>query len=105
MVDDGPEDDGSPPDPGRAKRAPPTIDLKATEVSGETRSAPADAPVEPAPQDSHYQGSRNQDSRYQGSPHGGSSEGATSGGDSSERPTAAARGGSPLVSPEGVGPL
>jgi len=105
MVDDGPEDDGSPPDPGRAKRAPPTIDLKATEVSGETRSAPADAPVEPAPQDSHYQGSRNQDSRYQGSPHGGSSEGATSGGESSERPSAAASARSPSISPWVVAPM
>jgi hypothetical protein len=39
MVDDRPEDIDSPPDPGRARRAPPTIDLEATEVSGETKSA------------------------------------------------------------------
>src|SRR6185312_13454277 len=39
MVDDRPEDTGSLPDSSRPKREPPTIDLKATEVSGETRSA------------------------------------------------------------------
>jgi hypothetical protein len=39
MVDDRPEDIDPPPDSGRAKRAPPTIDLEATEVSGETRNA------------------------------------------------------------------
>ncbi|MBH5372307.1 COG4223 family protein [Bradyrhizobium glycinis] len=33
MADDKPEDAGLAPDPGRAKRAPPTIDLEATEVS------------------------------------------------------------------------
>src|SRR5438105_3766802 len=44
MVDDTPEDSGSQPDPGRAKRAPPTIDLQATEVSGETRAAGGAAP-------------------------------------------------------------
>jgi hypothetical protein len=42
MVDDRPEEMGSPPDPGRARRAPPTIDLAATEVS-EARSAAKDA--------------------------------------------------------------
>jgi hypothetical protein len=101
MVDDRPEDVGSPPDTGRAKRAPPTIDLKATEVSGETRNAAADAPVEPAPQDSGYQ-----DSRNQGSPHGGSSEGATSGGEPSERPKAAASAArSPSISPWVIAPM
>ena len=39
MVDDSPEDTTLSPDPGRAKRAPPTIDLEATEVSGETQNA------------------------------------------------------------------
>ena len=51
MVDAGPEDTTPSPDAGRVKRAPPTIDLEATEVSGETRSAAADAsgpPPEPA---------------------------------------------------------
>jgi len=38
MVDDRPEDTGSQPDSSRPKREPPTIDLKATEVSSETRS-------------------------------------------------------------------
>ena len=37
MVDDRPEDTGPSPDPGRAKREPPTIDLEATEVSGDTQ--------------------------------------------------------------------
>jgi hypothetical protein len=36
MADDRPEDIESSPDFGRPKRAPPTIDLEATEVSGET---------------------------------------------------------------------
>ena len=38
MVDERPEDT-PPPDSGRAKRAPPTIDLEASEVSGETQNA------------------------------------------------------------------
>ena len=43
MSEDRPEDIESPADSGRAKRPPPTIDLEATEVSGETRSAGAGA--------------------------------------------------------------
>jgi hypothetical protein len=39
MVDDRTEDMEPSPDSGRAKRAPPTIDLEATEVSGETQNA------------------------------------------------------------------
>ncbi len=50
MVDDRPEDTGSPPDSGRPRRTPPTIDLEATEVSSETQPAAADAPAEPAPE-------------------------------------------------------
>jgi hypothetical protein len=57
MVDDRPEEIGSPPDPGRAKRAPPTIDLEASEVSGETRHAAGDAAPEPAPQSTPDRGS------------------------------------------------
>lgn len=49
MVDDRPEDTGPSPDPGRAKRAPPTIDLEATEVSGDIRNADAGAAPEPSP--------------------------------------------------------
>lgn len=49
MVDDRPEDTGPSPDPGRAKRAPPTIDLEATEVSGDIRNADAEAAPEPSP--------------------------------------------------------
>jgi hypothetical protein len=48
MVDDRPEDTPPSPDAGRPKRAPPTIDLEASEVSGETRSAAADAQPEPS---------------------------------------------------------
>jgi hypothetical protein len=47
MVDDNPEDTTPSPDSGRVKRAPPTIDLEASEVSGETRNAGEDAPPEP----------------------------------------------------------
>lgn len=36
MDENRPEDPSQPPDPGRAKRPPPTIDLEASEVSGET---------------------------------------------------------------------
>ena len=43
MVEDRPEDIGPSPDSGRAKRAPPTIDLEATEVSGDTQNAGAGA--------------------------------------------------------------
>jgi hypothetical protein len=38
MVDDRPEEN-APPDPGRARREPPTIDLDATEISGTTKAA------------------------------------------------------------------
>jgi hypothetical protein len=64
MVDDRPEDAGS-ADPGRARRAPPTIDLAATKVS-ETGPTAGDAPPEHA-----------------GSSADASSESASSGGESS----------------------
>jgi hypothetical protein len=55
------EDQALPPDSGRPRRAPPTIDLEATEISSETRDAArepaaheadaaASAPAEPAPE-------------------------------------------------------
>lgn len=55
MADEGPEqkagerlqDAAAPPDSGRPRRAPPTIDLDASEISSETRGAEAD----PAPQE------------------------------------------------------
>src|SRR5438876_1060826 len=52
MVDDNPEDktpspDSGSPDSGRARRAPPTIELEASEVSGETRNVGEDARPEP----------------------------------------------------------
>jgi hypothetical protein len=40
-----------PPDSGRPRRAPPTIDLEATEISSETRNAGGDAAPEPGPQE------------------------------------------------------
>ena len=43
MADDRPEDAGPSPDLGRIKRAPPTIDLEATDVTGETQAAGADS--------------------------------------------------------------
>src|SRR5260370_10141239 len=52
MADDTPEDT-PPPDPGRAKRAPPTIDLEASEVSGETRDAAGEAHPEPSSRAPH----------------------------------------------------
>jgi hypothetical protein len=39
MADDTPEDATPPPDSGRAKRPPPTIDLEASEVTSETQGA------------------------------------------------------------------
>jgi hypothetical protein len=44
MVDDSPEDLAPSPDLGRPRRAPPTIDLDASEVSGETRNAAGEPP-------------------------------------------------------------
>jgi hypothetical protein len=49
MVDDRPEDTGSLPDSGRPKREPPTIELEATEVSSETKSAAGASSEAPEP--------------------------------------------------------
>ena len=46
MAEDMPGDEGPALDSGRAKRAPTTIDLEASEVSGETRKAGGDAQPE-----------------------------------------------------------
>jgi hypothetical protein len=46
MVEDRPESIEPSVDSGRAKRPPPTIDLEASEVSGDTRNAGGDAPPE-----------------------------------------------------------
>jgi hypothetical protein len=43
MVDDRPQDTGSLPDAERPKRAPPTIDLEATEISGAAKGSSASA--------------------------------------------------------------
>jgi hypothetical protein len=47
MAEDRPEELESPPEAGRAKRAPPTIDLQATEISSETQPSGADAGAGP----------------------------------------------------------
>lgn len=53
MADDRPEDIGAPSDSGRAKRAPPTIDLEATEVTGDANSTgAADEPKSTLPRPS-----------------------------------------------------
>jgi hypothetical protein len=44
MVDDSPEDMAPSPDSGRPRRAPPTIDLEASSVTGETRNAAGEPP-------------------------------------------------------------
>ena len=49
MVDDRSEDKGSVPASGRPKRAGPTIDLEATVVSDEAKSA-AETPSAPTPE-------------------------------------------------------
>ncbi len=49
MVDDRPEDTGPPAESARPKRAGPTIDLEAAEVSGDVRNAAAGAPPDPPP--------------------------------------------------------
>ena len=50
MVDDIPED--TPPDPGRARRDPPTIDLEASEVKTSSGSATEDAAPQASPPNS-----------------------------------------------------
>jgi hypothetical protein len=50
MADVTPEDIPPPPDSSRARRTPPTIDLAASDVSGETRAADTESQPEPPPQ-------------------------------------------------------
>lgn len=45
MVEDRPEDTAELPDSGRARRAPPTIDLEATDISDRTRETAAESPA------------------------------------------------------------
>ena len=52
MVDDRPEDTGPSPDTGRAKREPPTIDLEATEVAGDTQKCRRRRRAKPEPEPS-----------------------------------------------------
>jgi hypothetical protein len=49
MVDDAPEEPATSPDAGRAKRAPPTIDLEASGVTTKAESPAEDAPAGPSP--------------------------------------------------------
>jgi len=58
MADDTPEDITPPPESGRAKRPPPTIDLEASEVTSETQGAGEAAGAEPQPEPSSPQRSR-----------------------------------------------
>jgi hypothetical protein len=60
MVEDMPEDEGLALESGRAKRAPPTIDLEASEVSGETRKGADDAQPEHVSEQSSSQASSSQ---------------------------------------------
>ena len=48
MADDKPEDAGLAPESGRAKRAPPTIDLEATEVSTQPQDVAGEPEVQPS---------------------------------------------------------
>ena len=48
MADDKPEDAGLAPEFGRAKRAPPTIDLEATEVSTQPQDAAGEPEAQPS---------------------------------------------------------
>ena len=79
MVDDRPEDIG-PPDLGRAKRPPPTIDLEASQVSSEPRNAGDDTQPEHVSQGPLSE---------QPSPQQASSEEPSSQDPSSQRPAAA----------------
>ena len=58
MADDTPEDTTPPPESGRAKRPPPTIDLEASEVTSETQGAGEAAGAEAQPEPSAPQRSR-----------------------------------------------
>lgn len=88
MVDDRPEEIESSPDAPRAKRAPPTIDLDATEVSSETRAA-ADGPPEQPPKDAP-----------EGAPEGRSSEGSSAASAASSSSAS-----SPSISPWVIAPI
>jgi hypothetical protein len=50
MAEDRPEEVEAPPEPGRARRAPPTIDLEATEISDETKPSAAAGEAGPGPE-------------------------------------------------------
>lgn len=58
MADDKPEDAGLAPDSGRARRAPPTIDLEATEVSTQPQDTAGEttADVQPGPEQAKTEG-------------------------------------------------
>ena len=54
MVEDRPEDTEPPPESGRAKRPPPTIELQATEVSGEAPDSGAGSRADAEPRRSSH---------------------------------------------------
>jgi hypothetical protein len=90
MVDDRPEDTASSPDLGRSKRAPPTIDLEATQISGETKSAGAEAQPEPVSHEPSSQDSSSQDSlSHESLSHESSPQESPPQGPSSDAPAAA----------------
>jgi hypothetical protein len=93
MVDDMLEDAGSRPDSGRPKRPPPTIDLKATEVSSETKPAPEPTP-EPAGE-----------AKLDDTPEDRSDDAAAAAQPESALPPPAARPVSPPVSPWVIAPF
>jgi hypothetical protein len=65
MADDSPEDTVASPDPGRVKRAPPTIDLEASAVTDRTEEPAGDASPEPKLQEPDAQESDARESRPQ----------------------------------------
>jgi hypothetical protein len=66
MADDSPEDTVASPDPGRVKRAPPTIDLEASEVSERPQEPVGDESPEPKPQEPDAKESTPLESEFQG---------------------------------------
>ncbi|MGY4628558.1 COG4223 family protein [Bradyrhizobium sp. USDA 4486] len=90
MADDKPEDTGLAPEPGRAKRTPPTIDLEATDVSTQPQEPAGEPEAQPAPEHAE--------------PEQAKSEPAAAAPEHVEEPAAAARP-SPPISPWVIAPF
>jgi len=104
VVDESSKEMGSPPDPGRARRAPPTIDLAATEVS-EARNAAKDAANDGAKNEAKNEAKDAGDAQPEAAPQN-SSPAASSGAKSSDQPSpAAAAAISPPISPWVIAPI